>query len=250
MKHLGRERFWVPARRWKRVPPELLGRKYDSTPHGPLDKIDAISGHHFGWSIEGMFPDRQFVRSVVLRNPEQQIFSWYNYRMMRYISEGLHPFPFSLFLRAFPADPVAHFLLGRWLEMPWVKIASLPAKLKVALLDQTLSEFDRIVDVSEASELCAWHCEDLGIPLVAERVNTSEQWVQKTGWKILDHSDLSDGDLKLLSGRFTIDRYLWRRWALKQDVAFEETLPHSLFPRGSLRPFYQLRLRTARQFGV
>ncbi len=248
-RHLGSERFWSPSRRSKRLPPEILGRKYDPTPPGPLDKIDAISGHMFGQSIEKLFPDRQFIRTVILRNPEQQILSWYNYRMMRYMSEGLYPFSFSLFLRAFPTDPVAYYLLERWLEMPWIRIASLSAEQKVALLDQTLSQFDRVVDISKADELCAWHCQDLGIPLVPGRSNTSDEWVEKTGWKPIKHSDLSEHELQLLRGRFAIDRYLWRRWALKQDIKFERTSPSEFIPRQSLRPLYQLRLRTARQFG-
>lgn len=248
--HLGVDRFWLPGRRSKRLPPEVLGRKYDATLPANLDKIDAISGHTFGRSIEKLFPDRQLVRSVILRNPEKQILSWYNYRMMRYMSEGLHPFSFNLFLRTFPADPVAYYLLERWLEMSWVGIASLTADQKVAMLDETLSQFDRIVDIADADELCAWHCEDLGIPQVAQRTNTSEEWARKTGWKVIGLSDLNESDLKLLKGRFTIDRYLWRRWALKQDVKFVRTASSRLMAGQTLRPFYKLRLRTARQFGV
>jgi len=227
----------------------MLARKYDATPPGPLEKIDAIAGHLFGHSVEKLFPDRQFVRSVILREPEKQILSWYNYRMMRYLSQGLHPFSFGLFLQSFPVDPVAHFLLERWLEMPWVKIAALTAAQKVALLDRSLAQFDRIVDIAEADDLCAWHCEDLGIPITAERINTSEQWARRTGWKPLRQSDLTERELRLLRGRFTIDRYLWRRWALKQDTEFKNTRPRRLVPHEPLRPFYEMRVRSARQFG-
>ncbi|MGE3426400.1 MAG: hypothetical protein AB7I44_06405 [Hyphomicrobiaceae bacterium] len=247
--HLGAERFWRPGKRTRRLPLEVLGRKYDASPPGPLDNVDAISGHMFGQSIEKLFPDRQLVRSMILREPEKQILSWYNYRMMRYLTEGLHPFSFRLFLQSFPVDPVAQFLLERWLEMPWIRIATLTAAQKVALLDRTLSQFDRIVDIAEADDLCAWHCDDLGIPGAAERTNTAEQWVLRTSWKPLKYRDLAERDRRLLKGRFAVDRYLWRRWALKQDIEFERAAPRRVIPHEPLRPFYEIRLRTARQFG-
>lgn len=247
-RHLGEQRLWRPGKRKHVLPLEMLRRKYEAKPPVALDGIDAIGGHLFGQSIEALFPNREFVRSVILREPEKQILSWYNFRMMRYLSQGLHPFSFTLFVRSFPVDPVTHFLLERWLEMPWAKIASLTARQKAALLDASLSKFDRVVDISEADALCAWHCEDLGIPLTAERTNTSEQWASKTGWKPLTFNDLSDSERELLRRRFTVDRYLWRRWALKQDISFVPATT-SVIPREPLRVVYELRLRSARQFG-
>ncbi len=248
-KHLGPQRFWRPGKRTNLVPLELLGRKYDARPPGRLEDVEAISGHLFGRSIEKLFPDRMMVRSVILREPEKQMLSWYNYRMMRYLSEGLHPFPFRLFVRAFPVDPVAHFLLERWLELPWTTYAMMTAQQKVALLDDALSHFDRVVDIAEASDLCAWHSRDLGIPEDADRTNTSDQWSDRTGWQPLKLSELSEQDLSLLQSRFLIDRYLWRRWALKQNVSFERSMAQVLLPSEPMRAFYELRLRMARETG-
>jgi hypothetical protein len=123
------------------------------------------------------------------------------------------------------------------------------AQQKVALLDDALSHFDRVVDIAEASDLCAWHSRDLGIPEDAERTNTSDQWSDWTGWQPLKLSELSEQDLSLLQSRFLIDRYLWRRWALKQNVSFERSMAQVLLPSEPMRAFYELRLRMARKTG-
>lgn len=248
-RHLGNKRFWNPGKRTRSLPLEILDRKYDATPPGSLDDIEAISGHLIGRSIERMFPDRKIIRSVILRDPEKQIMSWYNYRMMRYISQGLHPFPFDVFVRSFPTNPVAYFLLERWFELPWIRHGTLSPEKKVALLDEELSKFDRIVDISEANNLCAWLSGDLSIPLEPNRTNTSEEWASRTGWKLMSFRDLTDRQQKLLRNRFTIDRYLWRRWALKEDVVFERSDSESVLAQEFLRPLYEARLRLARRFG-
>lgn len=62
-------------------------------------------------------------------------------------------------------------------------------------------------------------------------------------------SELSEQDLSLLQSRFLIDRYLWRRWALKQNVSFERSMAQVLLPSEPMRAFYELRLRMARETG-
>jgi len=248
-KHLGKNRFWTPGKRFRNLPLELFARKYDSRPPGRLEDVDAISGHLFGKSIESLFPDRQIKRSVILREPTKQILSWYNFRMMRYMSEGMKPFPFALFVKSFPKNPTANFLLERWLELPWTRHGLMSAETKVALLDATLSEFDKIVDISRADELCAWHSGYLGIPTHPERTNTSEQWVERTGWQPLQLRDLTDQDQKLLATRFAIDRYLWQRWALKQDVAFQPSGAFDDIRAELARPIFEIRVKAARRRG-
>ncbi|MFV0367188.1 MAG: hypothetical protein ACK5KM_01890 [Hyphomicrobiaceae bacterium] len=248
-KHLGPQRFWSPDKRTRKLPLELFARKYDARPPGPLEDVEAISGHLFGQSIEKMFPDREIKRSVIFRDPVKQILSWYNYRMMRYMSEGLKPFPFALFVKSFPKNPTANFLLERWLEKPWVSHGTISAKKKVMLLDASLSRFDRISDISEANALYAWHCEDLGIPTDPGRANTSEEWVKRTGWKPLGLSDLTDQDRALLESRFAVDRYLWKRWALKQDIVLEHTNASQDLQAELVRPIFELRVKAAKRYG-
>lgn len=246
--HLG-DRLWMPEKRSRNFPIDFLGRKYARTPTPELERVAAVSGHFIGRSIEDLFAGRRMIRSVILRDPMRHMLSWYNFRMMRYMNEGLRPFPFVLFMRSMPVDPVAYFLLGSWLELPWGRIAALSHAQKAALLDPVLASFDRVVDISEADDLASWHSRSLGIPEEATRVNTAEEWEERTGWQSLRLEDLSAREIEALRGRLQLDDYLWRRWALKEDIRFEPTA-RSGFLRGELlRPGYEVIRRAARRFG-
>jgi hypothetical protein len=245
-KHLG-SRFWSPEKRSRKLPLELYGRKYNLVPPAPTEDIAAVSGHFLGKSIERLFPGRPIVRSVVLREPERFFLSLYNFRMMRYIAAGQSAYPFALFMRSLPVDPVSYFLLDTWLENSWMRIATLTAAQKAALLDEMLEGLDRVVDISEADDLIAWHSRDLGIPEQAARTNTGEEWSERTGWKPLKPSDLAPAERAALADRLNLDRYIWRRWALKQRVAFESATVASFLRHELPRPVAQIRRRLARR---
>lgn len=245
-KHLGTG-FWSPEKRPRGLPLELYSRKYDENPPVPASGIAAISGHYLGRSIEQLFPGRPIVRSVVLREPERFFLSLYNFRMMRYLAAGQNTYPFALFMQSLPVDPVSYFLLDTWLENSWVQIASLTATQKAALLDEMLAGFDRVVDIAEADDLIAWHSRDLGIPEQATRTNTEEEWSQKTGWTPLKLSDLAPSERETLAGRLNLDRYIWRRWALKEPAAFESGTVASFLRHELPRPVAQVRRRLARR---
>lgn len=244
-KHLG-TRFWSPDKRPRGLPLELYGRKYDENSPVPASGIAAISGHYLGRSIERLFSGRPIVRSVVLREPERFILSLYNFRMMRYLAAGQNTYPFTLFMQSLPVDPVSYFLLDTWLENSWVQIASLTARQKAVLLDEMLTGFDRVVDIAEADDLIAWHSRDLGIPQQAARTNTGEEWSGKTGWRRLKLSDLAPSEREALAGRLNLDRYIWRRWALKEPIAFERATVASFLRHELPRPVAQVRRRLAR----
>ena len=115
---LGENGFWAPGKRTRKFPLGWFGRKYNATPRAAVKDIRAISGHFVGRSVEDMFPDRRIVRSIILREPEALLLSYYNYRMMRYMTRGQNAYGFSLFLRATRQNFITHFLLERWLELP------------------------------------------------------------------------------------------------------------------------------------
>ncbi len=247
-KHLGK-RFWSPPKRSRKLPLELYGRKYDPTPPAPTTSIAAVSGHFIGRSIERLFPGRPIVRSVVLREPERFVLSFYNFRMMRYMTAGQNPFPFKLFMHSLPVDPISYFLLDSWLENSWMRIASLSATQKAALLDYALSQMDRVVDISQADDLIAWHSRDLGIPEHATRANSEDEWSEKTGWKPLKLKDLTTSERETLAGRLNLDRYIWRKWALKEPVAFDSATIAPFLRHELPRPVAQIRRRLARRAG-
>ena len=55
-----------------------------------------VGGHFLGISVEPLFAGCDLKRSMLLRDPVSHIISYYNFRMMRYLSEGLYPYSFEL----------------------------------------------------------------------------------------------------------------------------------------------------------
>lgn len=247
---LGRSGIWFAPKRTRKAPLGWFGRKYNSTPPVPLGQIKAVSGHFIGRSIEENFKDRRIVRSIILREPESLMLSYYNYRMMRYIIRGQRPYGFSLFLRSTRQNFISHFLLDRWLELPWLDLVRLSDQQKVRLLDEALASVDHIAPINEADDLVHKISTELGISPVAERRNTTEDDRKaKTGWKMVRYGDLSEADRVELKSRTLLDRYLWRRWVLKEHVSYAPEWQSQFTRSEFLRPRYECERRLARLFG-
>lgn len=246
---LGHSGVWFAPKRTRQFPLGWFGRKYNDKPPAPLDQIKALSGHFIGRSIEEQFKDRKIVRSIILREPESLMLSYYNYRMIRYIQQGLRPYGFSLFLRATRQNFISHFLLDRWLELPWLDLVRLSDQQKMRLLDEALASVDHIAPISEADDLIRKISAELGISPVAKRQNTTEDGKAKAGWTMVRHGDLSDAERAELKSRTQLDRYLWRRWVLKEDVRVAPDLQSQFRRSEFLRPRYQCERRLARLFG-
>lgn len=112
--------------------------------------------------------------------------------------------------------------------------------VKAALLDKTLEQLDYVVDISETDFLIASLTPQLGIAEYAPRRNTAEQNQKKSGWKVIGLEDLSRQDRLLLRSRTSLDRYLWRRWALKENIAFDHSKPTGFLFSELVRPSYQI----------
>ncbi|MFT3730786.1 MAG: hypothetical protein QM780_05060 [Hyphomicrobium sp.] len=246
---LGRNGTWFAPKRTRKFPLGWFGRKYDATPKASLDEIKALSGHFIGQSIEGLFKDRCIVRSIILREPESLMLSYYNYRMMRYIGLGQRPYGFSLFLRATRENFISHFLLERWLELPWVDLVRLTDAQKAERLNAAMASMHHIAPIAETDALVEKISEEIGIGPAAERRNTTEDRLSKTGWTMVRLGDLSDEDRGELRSRTQLDRYLWRRWVLKENVPFGEEARGRFKRTEFARPRYQCERRLARLFG-
>ena len=121
--------------------------------------------------------------------------------------------------------------------------------MKAAVLDKALEVFDYVVDISETDTLIASLSAQIGIADYAPRRNTAEQIQQKTGWELIGLDDLSEQDRLLLRSRTSLDRYLWRRWALKENAAFDHTNATDFLFSELVRPSYQLQRRAVGRFG-
>jgi hypothetical protein len=115
------------------------------------------------------------------------------------------------------------------------------------VLDEMLGSLDHVVDIANVDELIAWHSRDLGIVEQATRANTQDEWVSRSGWTPLRLSDLNPYERRLLARRVNLDRYIWRRWALKEPVTFEPTAAAPFLLHELPRPIYQARRRIARR---
>lgn len=247
---LGDKRVWIAPKRTRKFPLDLFTHKYRRELPERHDEIKAISGHFIGKSAEDLFPDRRIVRSIILREPESMMLSYYNYRMMRYLTEGQHTYSFSLFLRATRVNPLAHFLLERWLEMPWVQLVRLSDERKAEILDEVLASIDYIADIREADSLIESISAEIGISPEAPRRNSAEEKQAITGWKIVRAADLSATDRALLKSRTALDQYLWSRWVRKEMKPFDSHAQSSFVLSEFVRPKYQVERRIARRFGV
>lgn len=244
-RHLGAG-FWSAPKRTRKAPLELFGRKHAMPPPVEPSQIRAVSGHFIGRSLEAMFQGRPIHRSVLLREPAALILSWYNYRMARYRAAGQATYPFGLHLRALPPDPVAHFLLERWLEKPWLRLAAMGRRDKRAALDTVLAGFDRVDDIAGADALVAEISMLLAIPQTAARENTKEEWEARSDWRPMALADLEAHDRAALDRRTRLDRYLWQRWARGEDVDLDHTVVMPFLVAEIARPRAEIARRLAR----
>lgn len=208
-RHLGADRFWAPSRRLFGFPQELLARKYVRQPHAPTEQIRAVSGHYLGRSIERLFPGRAIRRSIQLRSPYDLAISWYNFRVMRRMTKGEPPQSFRRHLLSLPVDPISHFILANWLELPWPRLAAMSTAEKFLQLSAAFEDIHYVGDISDTDAFLQDLCQRMDLPKQAARVNTSESWRERTNWRLLKLEDLSDGDWRLLEARSKLDQAIY-----------------------------------------
>lgn len=198
--------------RKRKGPSRLLLPQYQIAEMPDPQSVNVISGHWIGRSIEQYFNDRPIARSILLRDPVNQFVSHYNFRMMRYISQGLQPYSPEIAYRSRRRNYITHFILRSFAEISWPRLMSLSATEKYAEADRFLSACSFVGDHSRCDELIARLAPDLGIPAVAETKNSSEQWLQCVDWKPLKMSDLSRSMIDAIKQDNILDQLLWEAW--------------------------------------
>lgn len=212
VKHLPEAERWVTR---KRTPRMLMtwGRPYSMRGAPEFHRVRFISGHYVGRSLERMLSERTIKRSVLLRDPTSFMISYYNYRMMRYLSLGWKPYSFETHLRSLRSDPMSHFLLERWLEIPWPVLMLMSPEHKYRLLNEELRRFWYVADYRHCDELTAAMAVELGISTKPERLNTQEEWTKKVDWRPVTANDLSPSIRREITARTRLDRALWQSWS-------------------------------------
>jgi hypothetical protein len=174
--------------------------------------IKVVEGHYVGRSIESHFSDHVIRRSILLREPTSHLISYYNFRMMRYLSQGLHSYGFELFYQATQRNFLTHYILKHFLEMSWLDIARLGDIEKYDIVNRFLATCWYVADYTKCDDLVASLGSELGIPGYAARMNTQKQWESRVSWTSLRMEELSATVLDRIRRENSLDQQLWETW--------------------------------------
>jgi tetratricopeptide (TPR) repeat protein len=207
-----------------------------------------ISGHEISRSLEKLYPRREIRRIVLLRDPLQLQISLYNWRMMDHLAKGLGTYSFELHLRALPRNFIAHFLLSRWLEIPWLRLARMADSEKYEILNRTLANFWFVGAHSDCDRIIEAISSDLGVPPVAVARNTSADWQVHTGWRLVAAETLAPSIRDAIVAQSPLDQALWESWgaagfepARVRPAALAPGRDKAFVAREMVRPWFRFR---------
>jgi len=237
--------FWNPP--GLPYPQSLFGRRHRPAGSGEVSRVRAVAGHDLGRSLERQFPGREIRRVVLLREPLSLQLSLYNYRMMNHLAKGLGTYPFAVHLRAQPRDFIAHWLLARWLEIPWPRLMVMSDGDKYRLINRALGQFWFVGDYTDCDRVVAAIAPDLAVPVTARPRNTARQWHKQVKWEPLTEAALSPGLREAVYRQNPLDRALWESW---QGAGFDAAavrprhlppeVPGGFLRYEAARPFFLL----------
>jgi len=206
-----------------------LGRfitRYDRTGLPDPREAKVVGGHYLGISIDSLFAGRPIKRSLLLRDPAGHFVSYYNYRMARYISEGLQPYGVDVAYGAMQRNFITHYILRNFLELSWVQIASLSDSDKYDLVNAFLSTFWFVGDYRLCDELIATLGGKLGIPPSATPRNTCAELVRSVGWTPITIDRLPARMHADIRSENALDQRLWETWRkARHDTGAVRPLP-------------------------
>jgi len=246
--------FWSPHR--VPYPLSLFGRRHRLAGQGDAGRVRIVAGHDLGASLERRFPGREIRRVALLREPLSLQLSLYNYRMMNHLAKGLGTYDFAVHLRAQPRDFIAHWLLARWLEIPWPRLMAMSDADKYRRLNRALGQFWFVGDYTDCDRVIAAVAPDLAVPAVARPRNTARQWHKQIKWEPLTEASLSPALRDAVRRRNPLDHALWASWhgagfdaaAVRAHPLEPEARAGFLMHEGA-RPFFLLN-RWARREGA
>lgn len=190
----------------------LLTPRHDFEKMPDRMQTKVVGGHFIGGSVEFLFAGCELKRSILLRDPASHVVSYYNFRMMRYLSEGLHPYSFELSYAATQRNFITHYILRNFLELPWSRRARLSDDEKYDLVNAFLATFWYVGDYRLCDDLIAALAVKLGIPGRAAPRNTRAEWEHHVRWKTLEVDDLSPGAIAQIRRENLLDQRLWETW--------------------------------------
>jgi hypothetical protein len=240
----------------RRGPGRFLFTRHDSSKLTDPHETKIVAGHFLGVSLDAQFAGRPIKRSILLRDPVGHALSYYNFRMMRYLSRGFHPYSFDVAYRAMQRNFITHYILRHFLEMSWARVAALGDEDKYDIVNAFLSKFWYVADYRQCDDLVGTVGARLGIDGRAMPKNTQAQWERHVRWKSIELGDLCPGTIARMESENLIDQRLWETWRnARNDVA--QVRPRALGgPRATgfitdeaVRFVNQIARRVQRQWG-
>jgi len=145
--HLPAEAVLNPARR--KAPARYVSRPYYVFPQQlNVARVRVVIGHFFGRSVRSLFAGREIRECVMIRDPLTFLISHYNFRMNRYLKAGKNRFPFDLWYKTRPLNPISHFLLHRYVEIPLPTLWRMPAADRLARLQDVADRFHFVASLT------------------------------------------------------------------------------------------------------
>jgi hypothetical protein len=237
--------FWSPRRRPD--PLLLFGRRRGLAGQGDPGRVRAVAGHDLASSLERQFPGREIRRIVLLREPLSLQLSLYNYRMMNHLAKGLGTYGFLVHLRAQPRDFIAHWLLARWLQIPWPRLMAMSDDDKYRRLNRALGQFWFVGDYTDCDRVIAAIAPDLQVPAIARPRNTAREWHKQIKWEPLTEAAMSVGLRDAVRRQNPLDRALWESWrgagfdaAAVRPQPLMPASPAGFLTHEAARPFFLL----------
>jgi TPR repeat len=219
--HCGPGVFWQSRRKLR------TGRRAGRDDFPEFHRVRVISGHHITQSLESSFPGRDIRRILLLRDPLELQVSFYNWQMTDNLAKGLGIYSFDWHLRALPRDFIAHYLLSRWLEIPWARLMAMTDGRKYRILNRALADFWFVGTHTDCDRMIVSLSPDLGVPPIAPRRNSSAELQGRTGWPLLTAEALPSATRNAFRARNRLDQALWEDWS---TAGFEvaRVQPHAL----------------------
>ena len=246
--------FWSPRR--VPYPLSLFSFRHRLAGEGDRGLVRAVAGHDLATSLERQFPGREIRRVVLLREPLSLQLSLYNYRMMNHLAKGLGTYGFLVHLRSQPRDFIAHWLLARWLQIPWPRLMAMSDDDKYRRLNRALGQFWFVGDYTDCDRVIAAIAPDLQVPAIARPRNTAREWHKQIKWEPLTEADMPAGLRDAVRRQNPLDRALWENWhgagfdaALVRPRPLSPESPAGFLIHEAARPFF-LVTRWARREGA
>jgi hypothetical protein len=236
-----------------------LGRfvtRYDRPDNPDPSAVRVVSGHYLGTSVDPFFERRLIKRSLLLRDPASHFVSYYNYRMTRYISEGLQPYGVDVAYGAMQRNFITHYILKNFLELTWTQIASMSDQDKYDLVNAFLSTFWFVGDYRLCDEFLGVLGKRLDISANARPHNTLTELARGAGWTPLTLDLLPQDTVANIRSENMIDHKLWETWhdarhevASVRPVALQNNTS-SFISGEAVRLVNQIARRVQRRWGA